>query len=116
MVHEAINAAEVLSEDGINCTVVDMHTVKPIDTEAMETLAKSCGCIVTAEDHSIVGGLGGSISEWSVSNCPVPIEMVGVKDRFGESGGTSELMIELSLTSESIIKAARRAMVRKNTV
>ena len=116
MVHEAMKAVGVLSEEGVNCTVVDMHTIKPLDGELMEKIAKTCGCIVTAEDHSIIGGLGSSISEWAASNHPIPIEMVGVNDRFGESGSSSELMIQLGLTSESIIEASRRAIRRKNTV
>ncbi len=116
MVHEAMNAAEVLSQKGVDCTVVDMHTIKPFDSQLMENIAKTCGCIVTAEDHSIIGGLGSSISEWAASNHPIPIEMVGVNDRFGESGGSSELMEELGLTSESIIQASLRAIKRKNTV
>ena len=116
MVHEAVNAAEALSEEGVNCTVVDMHTIKPLDSNLLEKIAKTCGCVVTAEDHSIIGGLGSSISEWAASNRPMPIEMVGVNDRFGESGDSSELMMGLGLTAESIVEASRRAIRRKKGV
>jgi len=94
---------------------VDMHTIKPLDTELLSTLADRCGCLVSAEDHSIIGGLGGALSEWLSTNNPIPLEMVGVRDRFGESGGTSELMKELGLTSEAICHAARISINRKNS-
>ena len=115
MVERARNAASALADEGVNCTVVDMHTIKPLDTELLSTLAESCGCFVSAEDHSDIGGLGSAISEWISTNNPIPMEMVGVRDRFGESGGTSELMEELGLTSEGICEAARKAINRKNS-
>jgi len=115
MVEQARNAASALSNEGVNCTVVDMHTIKPLDTALLSTLAESCGCIVSAEDHSVFGGLGSAISEWISTNNPIPLEMVGVRDRFGESGSTSDLMEELDLTSESICDAARKAINRKNS-
>jgi|TARA_B100001996_G_scaffold282512_2_gene222881 transketolase len=114
MVEKARNAASVLAEEGINCTVVDMHTIKPLDTALLSELAESCGCFVSAEDHSIIGGLGGALSEWLSTNQPIPLEMVGVNDRFGESGGTSELMEEVGLTSVAICQAARNSINRKN--
>lgn len=115
MVERARNAASTLAEEGVNCTVVDMHTIKPLDTELLSTLAESCGCFVSAEDHSVIGGLGGAISEWISTNKPIPLEMIGVRDRFGESGGTSELMEEVGLTSEAICEAARNSINRKNS-
>jgi len=114
MVEQACNASSNLSEEGINCTVVDMHTIKPLDTELLSKLAETCGCFVSAEDHSIIGGLGGALSEWLTTNKPIPLEMVGVRDRFGESGDTSDLMHEVGLTSEAICKAARISINRKN--
>ncbi len=114
MVEQACNASSTLSEEGINCTVVDMHTIKPLDTELLSKLAETCGCFVSAEDHSIIGGLGGALSEWLTTNKPIPLEMVGVRDRFGESGDTSDLMHEVGLTSEAICKAARISINRKN--
>ena len=115
MVEQACNASSTLSEEGINCTVVDMHTIKPLDTELLSKLAEKCGCFVSAEDHSIIGGLGGALSEWLTTNKPIPLEMVGVRDRFGESGDTSDLMQEMGLTSEAICKAARISINRKNS-
>ena len=115
MVEQARNASSILAEEGIDCTVVDMHTIKPLDTELLTKVANKCGCFVSAEDHSVIGGLGGAISEWLSTNKPAPLEMVGVRDRFGESGSTSDLMEELDLTSESICDAARKAINRKNS-
>ena len=114
MVGLAREAASTLSEEGIGCTVVDMHTIKPLDNNLLARLSKQCGCFVSAEDHSVIGGLGGALAEWLSSNNPIPLEMVGVKDRFGESGGVSELMVEIGLTSESICDAARKCIDRKN--
>ena len=115
MVEQARNASSILAEEGIDCTVVDMHTIKPLDTELLTKVANKCGCFVSAEDHSVIGGLGGAISEWLSTNKPVPLEMVGVMDRFGESGDTAELMEELGLTSEAICQAARKSINRKNS-
>ncbi len=115
MVEQALIAADSLSDDGINATVVDMHTIKPLDTGLVSRLAESCGCFVSAEDHTVIGGLGGSIAEWLSSNNPCHLEMVGVQDRFGESGGSDELMGALKITSVEIVAAAQRAIGRKNT-
>jgi len=115
MVEQACKASSTLAEEGISCTVVDMHTIKPLDTELLSKLAETCGCFVSAEDHSIIGGLGGALSEWLTTNKPIPLEMVGVRDRFGESGDTSDVMHEMGLTSEAICKAARKSINRKNS-
>ena len=115
MVEQALVAADALSNDGINATVVDMHTIKPLDTGLISRLAESCGCFVSAEDHSVIGGLGGSIAEWLSSNNPCHLEMVGVQDRFGESGGSDELMDALKITEVEVVAAAKRAISRKNT-
>ena len=115
MVEQARKASSILAEEGIGCTVVDMHTIKPLDTKLLSKLAERCGCFVSAEDHSIIGGLGSAISEWLSTNKLSPLEMVGVQDRFGESGGSAALMEELSLTSEAICRAARKSISRKNS-
>jgi transketolase len=115
MVEQARNASSILAEEGIDCTVVDMHTIKPLDTKLLSKLAERCGCFVSAEDHSVIGGLGGAISEWLSTNKLSPLEMVGVRDRFGESGGSAALMEELSLTSEAICRAAKKSINRKNS-
>ncbi len=115
MVELARNASSILANEGIDCTVVDMHTIKPLDYEMLSTLAERCGCFVSAEDHSVIGGLGGALSEWISSNKLIPLEMVGVRDRFGESGATTDLMEEVGLTCEAICEAARNSINRKNT-
>ena len=115
MVELARKASSILANEGVDCTVVDMHTIKPLDTEMISVLAERCGCLVSAEDHSVIGGLGSAISEWISTNNPVPLEMVGVRDRFGESGSTSRLMEEVGLTSESICQAVRKSINRKNS-
>jgi|TARA_B110000495_G_C23038280_1_gene621084 transketolase len=113
MVNEAKIAAERLSEDGISACIVDMHTIKPLDGKLIEKLAKECGCIVTVEDHSVIGGLGGGVAEHISRNIPTPLEMVGVNDRFGESGNTSELMSHLNIDFNAIISASHAAIKRK---
>ena len=113
MVNEAKIAVKKLVNDGIDACIVDMHTIKPLDGGLVEELAKQCGCIVTVEDHSVIGGLGGSVAEFLSRNIPTPLEMVGVDDRFGESGGTSELMSHLNIDSEAIVKAAKSVIKRK---
>ncbi len=114
MVGEAMAASDTLSAEGIECTVVDMHTVKPLDEDLISKLAARCGCFVSAEDHSVVGGLGGAISEWIATNRLIPLEMVGVNDMFGQSGGSMELMEMMGLTESDICEAARRSVERKN--
>ena len=113
MVNEAKIAAEQLSDYGIDACIVDMHTIKPLDGKLIEKLAKQCGCIVTVEDHSVIGGLGGSVAEFLSRNIPTPLEMIGVEDRFGESGGTSELMSHLNIDSKAIENAVKSVIKRK---
>ena len=114
MVEQAIIASEALSSEGVEASIIDMHTIKPLDVELVRDLSETCGCFVSAEDHSVMGGLGSAISEWLSTNHPSPIEMVGVRDRFGESGSSSELMSALGLTADAICSAARKAIQRKN--
>ncbi|MDP6889155.1 MAG: transketolase C-terminal domain-containing protein [Candidatus Thalassarchaeaceae archaeon] len=113
LLNEAFEAADVLLEQGIHATVVDMHTIKPLDTELLSKLSQQCGAFVTAEDHSVIGGLGSAVAEYVVSNCVVPIEMIGVKDRFGESGGSDELLQLLGMKSGNIVDAAKQVIARK---
>lgn len=107
MVHKAVTAANNLSKEGIHAYVVDMHTIKPLDTELINKLASTCKGIVTVEDHSIIGGLGSSISEYLSTTNPTKITMIGVEDRFGESGGSEELLELVGLTVERIEEACR---------
>nr|AIE95369.1 Transketolase, C-terminal subunit (tktA, tktB) [uncultured marine group II/III euryarchaeote AD1000_65_C10]MBC8518413.1 transketolase family protein [Euryarchaeota archaeon] len=113
MVSKALEAAESLSNSGINATVVDMHTIKPLDGTLISSLAEQCGCFVTAEDHSVIGGLGGAVAEHLVENCPAPLERVGVSDHFGQSGDGDELLEEFSMGMSHIVAAAQRVIQRK---
>ena len=113
MVGVAVSAAETLSREGISCTVVDMHTIKPLDVDLIAKLSESCGAFVSVEDHSVIGGLGGALSEWLSTNTSTPLEMVGVRDSFGQSGGSSELMELMGLNEAGICEAARRVTSRK---
>ena len=113
LVSEALKAADALSEQGVQATVIDMHTIKPLDTQLVDRVAERCGAIVTAEDHSVIGGLGGAVAEHlSASSC-TPLERVGVNDRFGESGQANEMLELMELSAPHIVKAAQRAMNRK---
>ena len=113
MVSRSLDAAELLRSEGIEATVVDMHTLKPLDTDLLDRLAGSTGCMVTAEDHSIIGGLGGAVAEHLISTQPVPLERVGVQDRFGESAEAEEMLQMMGLTAPDVAAAARRAIGRK---
>ena len=114
MVSQSLKAAESLEADGINATVVDMHTLKPLDADLINELVSACGALVTAEDHNIIGGLGGAVAEHIVSNTYAPLERVGVKDRFGESGQADEMLEVMQISSPYIAAAAKRAMARKS--
>lgn len=110
---EAVLAAEELAKKGIIARVINVHTVKPFDFETVTNAARECGCIVTAEEHQVHGGLGGAVAECCGKNAPVPIEFVGVKDSFGGSGEPEELMIKFGLTWREIYASALVAMERK---
>ena len=114
MVSESLKAAEELTKNGISVTVVDMHTLKPLDTDLIKSLVEKCGVVITAEDHNVIGGLGGAVAEYLSSNCPAPLEMVGVKDRFGESGQSDEMLDLLEISSPYIVQAVNRAIDRKS--
>ena len=114
LVHESLKAAEELKNMGINVTVVDMHTIKPLDTELIRKLADECGAIVTAEDHSVIGGLGGAVSEYIVSANPIPVEKIGVDDRFGESAEADEMLEMMGLKSSNIVDSVQKAISRKS--
>lgn len=113
MVHEALKAASILEKEKIMARIVDMFTWKPIDTELIEKCANSTGAFVTAENHNIIGGLGSAVAEASAQTKPVPIEMVGIKDRFGQVGTEDFLRKEYNLTADEIVAAAKRAVSRK---
>jgi len=113
MIHEAMASVELLKKGKISATIVNIHTIKPLDTQLISKLAKKIGCFVTAEDHNVIGGLGSAIAEFTSKNCPVPIEMIGVQDHFGESGKPAELYEKYGLTAKHIAQGALKAMKRK---
>ena len=113
MVASAKQAAEELAAAGISARVLNIHTIKPIDREAIIKAASDTGAIVTCEEHSIIGGLGSAVAEVVVENSPVPMERVGVMDTFGESGTPSSLLVKYHLTAEDIVIAAKKAVSRK---
>ncbi len=113
LVNEALIASEALASEGIESSVVDMHTLKPLDVELLESLASSCGAMVTAEDHSVIGGLGGAVAEFLCSKNPIPLEQIGVQDSFGESGQADEMLELMGLKSHHILAAAKKAIQRK---
>jgi len=112
-VNEALSAAETLAKEKISAAVADIHTIKPIDEETITALAKKCGCAVTAEEHQVSGGFGSAVAEVLARGYPVPVEMVAVKDTFGESGDGRELMIKYHIAAADIVRAAKTAIKRK---
>ena len=104
MVAKALGAAKELEEDGISVRVINMSTIKPIDREIIVKAAKETKAIITAEEHSIIGGLGAMVSSVVCDECPTRVRMIGIKDVFGQSGNPDELMKKYNLTSEAIIK------------
>ena len=112
-VARALDAAQTLKEDGISARVVNMPTIKPIDTDLIARCARETGAIVTAEDHNIHGGLGGAVAEALASTVPCPVEFVGVKDVFGASGEPEELAYAFEVAAPFIVAAARKALKRK---
>jgi transketolase len=113
LVYEALVAAEELSSDGIDCRVINFHTIKPIDRDSITKAAEETGAIVTAEEHQVHGGLGSAVSEVVSGNHLVPIEYVAMMDRFGESGEPNELMKKFGLSSEGIKSAVKKVLKRK---
>jgi transketolase len=114
MVADALKAAEELEKEGIFVRVINMATIKPIDQEAVILAARETGAIVTAEEHSIIGGLGSAVAEVLAENAPTPLERVGVKDVFGESGKPQELLEKYGLTAKDIKEAVFRVIKRKS--
>ena len=112
-VARALTAADMLKEDGIAARVVNMPTIKPIDTDLIARCARETGAIVTAEDHNIHGGLGGAVAEALAATVPCPVEFVGVKDVFGASGEPEELAYAFEIAAPFIAAAARKAIKRK---
>ncbi len=113
LVHECLQAAEILKKENIDAKVVNMHTIKPIDAAMIVDSAKATGAIVTAEEHQINGGLGSAVAEVLARNFPVPQEMIAVQDTFGETGTPQQLLEKYQLKDVNIVAAAKKAIQRK---
>lgn len=114
LLYKALKVAEDLKKDDITAKVLNIATIKPIDTEAVINIAKTCGAIVTVEEHQIIGGLGSAVAEVLSQNFPVPIEFIGVKDKFGQSGKPEELIEHYEMDEKSIKTATKKVIGRKN--
>ena len=112
MVNEAVEAAKTLEADGISARVVNIHTIKPLDKELICKCAKETGLIVTAEEHSIIGGLGSAVAEAVTEGCPVPVVKIGVNDEFGHSGPAVDLLKEFGLSAENIVNTVKAALAK----
>ena len=108
-----MQAAEILRNNGIYTRVINLHTIKPIDKEIIVKAAKETGAIVTAEEHQLIGGLGSAVAEVLGTEAPVPMEMVGVHDRFGVSGSAENLLREFHLKDVDIVNAIEKVLKRK---
>tara|TARA_B100000287_G_scaffold417832_1_gene454042 strand:+ start:1777 stop:2730 length:954 start_codon:yes stop_codon:yes gene_type:complete len=113
LVWEAIEAGHILAEMGINAEIINIHTIKPLDASAILKSVEKTGCIVTAEEHQMNGGLGDSIAQLLARKRPKPLEMVAVNDSFGESGKPSDLMEKYGLTRSDIVKSVKKVLTRK---
>ena len=116
MVQMALTAADILAEEGISVRVIDMHTLKPLDTEILLAAARDTGCIVTSEEANIVGGLGSAVSEYLTSVCPVPVIRHGVEDEFGRSGAAQKVLEAYHLTPAGIADKVRQALTLKQAL
>jgi transketolase len=113
LVWKAIEAGHMLAEKGINAEIINIHTIKPLDRQAILASVRKTKCVVTAEEHQLNGGLGDSICQLLSREMPLPVEMVGVNDSFGESGTPDELMKKYGLEAQNIVDAALKAISRK---
>jgi len=116
MVHEALIAAGQLANEGIDAEILNIHTIKPLDMELLAASAGKTGAVVTAEEHSIIGGLGGAVCEALGGICPVPVLRVGVEDKFGASGPALEMLHVYGLDAAHIVEKAKRAIALKQTI
>ena len=116
MVQMALTAADILAEEGISVRVIDMHTIKPLDTEILLAAARDTGCIVTSEEANIVGGLGSAVSEYLTSVCPLPVIRHGVEDEFGRSGAAQKVLEAYHLTPAGIADKVRQALTLKQAL
>jgi transketolase len=115
MVWKAIEAAEILRERGVHAEVINIHTIKPLDEEAVLASVQKTGCVVTAEEHNMFGGLGEAVARVLSLNYPAPQEFIAVNDTFGESGTPTELLTKYGLDTPQMVAAAETAVRRKTT-
>lgn len=113
LVADALEAEKMLEKDGISARVINIHTIKPIDREIISKAAAETGAIVTCEEHNIIGGLGSAVAEVLCEECPVPMERVGVRDKFGKSGVPAQLLKDYGLTANDIVAAAKKVINKK---
>jgi len=112
LLYQALLAARELEHE-IPTTVINLHTIKPLDRDAILEAARSAGAVVTVEEHQVMGGMGSAVAEVLAAECPVPVEFIGVHDRFGQSGEPAELLKEYKMDAPAIIEAIRRIVRRK---
>jgi len=115
MVANCMEAADALQEEGIDAEVVNMSTIKPLDKVTLRASIQKTGCAVTAEEHSVIGGLGAAVAEFLSQEMPAPLEMIGTRDTFGESGTPAQLFEKYGLTPNDIVEAAKRSLERKRS-
>ncbi len=113
MVQMALQAAQILAQEGLSVRVIDMHTIKPLDGELLLAAARETGAIVTSEEHNVLGGLGGAVAEFVAEHCPVPVVRHGVEDQFGRSGKAEAVLQAYGLTPEGLAEKVRLAMRKK---
>jgi len=111
--HKALLAAKELEGEGIKTKVMNLATIKPIDVEAIVTLAKECKAIVTVEEHQVIGGMGSAVAETLAQNYPTPIEFIGIQNKFGQSGTPEELIEHYGMGKKSIKEAVKKVLARK---
>lgn len=113
LVYNALLAADELSKKGVECLVINNHTIKPMDEKIILSAAEKCGAVVTVEEHQVMGGMGSAVAEMLARNYPVPMEFIGVQDRFGESGNPNELIEHFGMGVDSIKNAVKKVIKRK---
>jgi transketolase len=113
LVWKAIEAGKLLEAEGISVEVINIHTIKPLDVDAIVASISKTGCAVTAEEHNVIGGLGDAVAQVAAKHCPVPIEYIGTQDTFGESGTPNQLLAKYGLDTPNIVAAAKKVLGRK---
>ena len=113
LVYQSLVVAKELEGEGVKVTVVNNHTIKPMDAETITKVARDCGAVVTVEEHQVMGGMGAAVAELLVASCPVPQEFVGMQDKFGESGEPEELLEKYGMSVKSIKEAVKKVVGRK---